>query len=588
MYAVIAQMASLLMKSPTGQGLLREFARNLAGAMSDQQVREFLRTLHQGANEERPLKILILKELLARVETGTLKSVQSLELRNAITELVKEVYQDYRSAQAAKTAKDREFAAMLARLENSLTNEQKQELYKKFIDDPENAEIYKRAASTAGPMTEMAAIAAKEVVALVSNRYELSSLPDLINSLARHGQGAAALMLVEAIKGDAKVLAKLAQTTGIEQLERLATAAALAEATAAAGGDIKEGLNRVLELLAGTAGDMGGLVGDLQALLEKLVNKVPDSRTAAEVSALLEKAGPWASVVSGLLSMGVALTADEAHIDAAVEALIRGGAATVDTASGIVDILIGLASRESTAGTNLATASEMLGLFGRVFTVLSSSIEVIKSIRHMLENGAPNGGDITSSIGALIGIGAAFAGSGPVGAVLGLASLIVMTVGKAIQDHDKEQELVEQYTAYLQQMGIDPAAARKLLGSSNTSDWLALQGFSPSQIQALAKQHPELFDDPTMAHGFISLLGHMRAAGFSVDQAMRLLENMSPAELQHLARVPESVFAKAHFATVTDKASLELALEKALANYPDADGRAAIGKMLDWVRSRHS
>jgi len=444
-------------------------------------------------------------------------------------------------------------------------------------------------------MTEIAGVAAKEVVALISNRYELSSLPDLIKSLIRDGRGEAAMKLFAAMKDDAKVLAKLAQTTDIDQLERLVAAAVLAEATAAAGGDLQEGLNRFLELFEGVTGDMKGLMGDLKTLLEKLVNKVPDSGTAAEVSALLEKAGPWANVVSGLLSMGVALTADEAHIDAAMKALIKGCAATVDTASGIVDILIGLASKKitagtslGTAGTSLGTASEMLGLFGRVFAVLSNSIVVIESIRHMVENGAPNGGDISASIGALIGIGAAFAGSGPVGAILGLASLIVMTVGKAIQDYDKEQELVEQYTAYLQQMGIDPAAARRLLGSSNTSDWLALQGFSPEQIQALAMQHPELFDDPTMAQGLISLLGHMRAAGFSVDQAMRLLESMSPAELQQLARVPESVFAKAHFATVRDKASLELALEEALDNYPDADGRAAIGKMLDWVRSQRS
>src|SRR5690606_1125186 len=243
MYAVFAEVASVLVKSPCGQELVRELAHDLAGAMTEDQVRALLQSIHEGAPSARLLNILILKELLAKTKP---ESPLGHELRNAISGQINDVYQDYKSTQAERVAKDKDFAAILARLGASLTDEQKQALYRKYVSDPDNA-AYEEAAKMAALMAGVASIAPGEVAAALLNRYKILEVTQLVDGLARSGQGMAALELLLALKRDPKVADRL-DPEATQQLEQLAASAALAEA-ATATGDVQSGLKRVLRLL---------------------------------------------------------------------------------------------------------------------------------------------------------------------------------------------------------------------------------------------------------------------------------------------------------------------------------------------------
>lgn len=586
MYAVLARMATQLVRSPAGQALLGEFAREMAGAMSDQEVRKFLQSIHQGEPGSQLMHIMVLKALLARVDNGSLRSVQALELRNAVSEQINQVYQGHKSAQAEKAAKDKEFASMLARLGHSLTDAQKQALYRTFVND---TAAYEQAARMAALMAGVASVAAGDVTATLLNRYELSEITQLVDGLARGGQGTAALDLLLALKGNPKAVERLDPAT-LQQLEQLAAAAALAEA-AAATGDVHSGLERVLGVLQRSVADADSLIGKLNKMLTTLEELAPDrsnsARVAAELSELLEQAGPWANVIGGLLSMAVALTSTSGtQFDASFGALIDGLAATVGTASDIVSILSGLAAPESLLEADFANVSKVLGVAGKVLGVLSNSVEVAKSIQHMVENGAPNGGDITSMIGALVGIGAAIAGTGPVGAVLALASMVILMAGEMIRNHDKEQELLAQFTEYLRQIGIDPTAARNLLRNPITSQRLASLGLDAGQIQRLAK-HAWLFDGGWGEFGFMRLATALKHAGLGPASLMELAAGMGADGLRTFCEaLANDISLQDAFAQVTDLASLRAALAHAVATMPAGQGREAAAALLNQIPLR--
>lgn len=91
-----------------------------------------------------------------------------------------------------------------------------------------------------------------------------------------------------------------------------------------------------------------------------------------------------------------------------------------------------------------------------------------------------------------------------------------------------------------------------------------------------------------MEGAFIDLMRYMQTAGFSMDEFMQMLDGMSTGDLQQLTQVIDSLFTKDFFATVVDRASLEFALEKVVANYLEEGGRAASRKLLDWIRNQPS
>lgn len=584
MYAVIAQMASLLMKSPTGQGLLREFARNLAGAMSDQQVREFLRTLHQGANEERPLKILILKELLARVEHGTLHSVQALELRNSITELVKEVYQEYKSAQDAKSAKDTEFAAMLARLGNSLTNEQKQELYRKFVSDPENAAIYERAASAAVPMAEIVAVAASEVVATILNRYELSDVPNLIGSLARYGQGIAAVEVLLAVKAMPAALAQLEKTgVDVAALERIAGASAIAQATLQNGGDVKSGLNALLEALKGSFDDVDGVIGKL----EKLLALFPEDRcpNAKELAEILGEAGPLRNLVGGILSMAVALTASSPEeLKNSMGALIELGVATTDTASGLVAILSHFAAESGRVARFLGSAAVTLKFVSAALGLILTSMSVGESLERQMEEGALNWADMFNIVSGLVAIAATL--PTPASPFLAAAAVILSVAGQAIGGFVEEQEMQAQIRKYLVEIGFAPSLAEVFAANPDSIRQLVDAGFSPEQIAALAGHFPALLSSKRDMLGLGILTDALKGAGLDANRIMDLLSGVGETGLRHfLEAIVISPEWRSQLGNSRNQASLAATLSKLIETAPTDESRGAMQKMLEQLQA---
>lgn len=618
MYAVLAGLISSLLARPAGQALLREFAHNLAGAMDADEAQKFVRTIHEGAPGREPLKILVLKALLPRAKEGALESVQPQQLENTITELVKEIYQNYRSAQAAKTEKDKEFLELLARVGSGLSDKQKQELYKKFVSAPENSAVYERAASTAAPLAEAIAVATSEVVALLLNRYESSDIPELVESLSSYGQGVAALQVLLTAKNDPAVLAKLeSQGVDVGALERKAAASALAQSTLENGGDVKSGLNALFEALKGSSDGVDGVVGKL----EKLLATVPEGRCPSvdELSEILDQSGALRDIVGGILSMAVALTAPSPEtFEESMGVLLEFSAATGETAGGIVAILSQFAAENGRLANVLESAAGKLKLLNKALGTILSVKSVLDSIQQQMENGEINARDMFNIASGMLAIAAAF--PTPASPFLALASVVVTVVGEIISNTLEEQEMQARVRKYLGEIGFDKTAANvfatspelvKQLSESGFSPeqiqdlarkhpdvftanpgsvrLLSYSGFNPEQIQALLLKHPELFEGrPVMESAFIDLMRHMQTAGFSMDEFMQMLDGMSPGDLQQLTQVIDSLFTRDFFATVIDRASLERAFEKVVANYPEEGGRAAGRKLLDWIRNQPS
>ncbi|WP_242108351.1 LysM peptidoglycan-binding domain-containing protein [Luteimonas aquatica] len=583
--ATLGSMMSRFSGSIEGQQLMREVARNLAGAMSDQQVREFLQALHQGASDSRTLKILVLKELQSRVENGTLRSVQALELRNGVAELVKEVYQAYKSAQDAKAAKDKEFFAMLVRLGNSLTNEQKQELYRKFISDPANAAIYERAASTAAPMAEVVAVAARDVVATLLNRYELSDIPDLIGSLARYGEGIAAVQVLIAVKAVPAALAQL-EKSGIDvaALERTAGASALAQTTVQNEGDVKSGLQALLEALKGSFDGVDGVIGKL----EKLLALFPEGRcpNARELAEILDETGPFRNLVGGILSMTVALTASSrGELDNSMRALIELGVATTDTAGGIVAILSHFASESGKFAAVLEGAAITVKFLGKTLGVLLSLVSVGESLERQMQEGKLNWADMFNIASGMVAIAAAI--PTPASPFLAVAAVVLSIAGQVIGDFVDEQQMQAEIRKYLGQIGFEPSLAEVFAANPDSIKQLVDAGFDPGQVAALARRFPGLLSSKGDMLGLGILIDALKGAGLQPARIMDLLSATGETGLRHFVKAavisPEW---RAQLAKSRDQASLAGALEKLLETAPTKEARTAIQEMLEQLETR--
>ena len=579
-YAALAGMAAQLMKSPDGPALLREFARTLAGSMSDQQVREFLQSLHAGAPGGQPWKILVLQELLARVEAGTLNSVQDIELRNAITGLVQEVYQDYHSAQAAKAAKDAEFMAMLARLGNSLTNEQKQELYRKFMDDPENAAIYERAAAAALPMAEVISVACKEVVATILNRYELSDVPDLIASLARYGQGIAATEVLLVLKTNAKAL-ELLKKDGVDMvaLERMAGASALAQATVENGGDVRSALHALFEALKGSFDDVDGLFGNL----EKVLDLFPEEGcpTPKQLADMLGKAGPLRDLVGGILSMAVVLTASSpAELAKSMDALMDLGAASVDTAGGIVAILAHFASENGKRAVVLKSAAKTLEFLGKAIGFVITAMSVGESLERQLMEGKLNWEDMSNIVSGLVAIAAAF--PTPASPFLAFAAVVLDVGGKAIASIVEEREMQAMVKKYLVAIGFDEKVAETFAANPDSIRQLADAGFTPEQIAVLARRFPALLSGRQDMLGLDVLTDALKAAGLDTDRIMDLLTRLDETGLRYfLQAIVISPELRSQLQNSHGTTSVIDALDKLLGTALPEEALATIRKLME-------
>jgi len=564
MYAILTEMTSSLMKSPGGQELLREFARNLAGTMTEEQALKFPGSIHEGAPGGEPLKILVLKALLARIESGTLPEAQKVGLRNAVTDLANEVYQHYWSSQAAKASKDAEFAAMLARLGNGLTSAQKEELYQKFINDPENAAVYDAAEKAAVPMADVVSVAAAEVVAMLANSYKLSDIPDLISGLSRYGQGIAAIHVVFAAKANADVLAQLTKT-GVDMaaLERTAGVSAIAQATIQSGGDVEGGLNALLDALKGVlVDDISGFIGKLKTIIGVFQkDEYPD---ANELTGILDKAGPYRNLFGGILSMAVTLTASNpTEVKSSMEALFGLGKNAADAASGIASILGYFASKTSRLA-NLGMALENTALvMSRISTSLGlilTAMSVGESLERQMMNGELNLADMFNIVNGLVAIAAAV--PTPASPFLAFAALILSVAGEVISSAVDEQEMRATVKKYLVEIGVDEYAAGVLAANPDSIKQLADAGFDPQQIQLLATNHPWIFGDEGIQHGVAELARALSASGIDHARVIELFDSLPLDELQRfLQTVGMEQDAKSWLSNATDREGLVAALE---------------------------
>ncbi len=594
LFSELARAAGALAHTPEGRQLVGEMAASMVKAMTPEAMAALFRSIQSGRPEHLALKLAWLDALAGNFSSHLPPGpLANLIMRNGIPEvrrqLLQAAVQAYADARKEVEKLDREFADVLSRLDASLTNEQKLALYRKFMADPKHRAAYEAAARAGQAIDEAVSAAPAELAALARNPAGAGALRDLITSLARSGRGMAATELVLAVKNDPAALALLGRVADMRQLEALAASAALAEATAAAGGDVQAGLEQVLELLQGAVGDAKGLIGTLKKVLKVLEGgKGTGAESIKEISDLLKKAGAWANIIGGLLSMAIALTSPtKEQYDVSMQSLSKAGASTISTASDMVSILSGLVSAETTLGKRLAEADKALGFASKVLGVLSNSVEVANSIQQMVKNGAPNGGDVTSMIGALIGIAAVIPGIGEAAAVLTLASMIVLAAGDAIRNYDKEAELLKQYEGYLQEMGMDPGAARKLLSNPLTSQRLASLGFDARQIQALAKQSPWLFDVGWGEFGFLRLASALKHAGLDAGGIMALLAGLDDNGVRKLSEaIANDISLQNAFANVKDTATMAAALERVVAALPAGEAREAARTLLASLGSR--
>lgn len=598
----LENMARMLGKTKEGTQVVRDMAESLVGGMSRTQHVNLLQSIDVNNPDGAIFKLALLDSLRTRI-AGALPAsenlLKDLDQRKAI--LVRTVVADYNNANAGKEAKDKEFAALLARIGGALTETQKQELYKKFMEDPANKETYEAAAKAAERMGEFASAAPRELAALAARDKDGAKVvADLIQKLAKSGQASAAAALLVATKADPAAVSNLKNTTDINRLERIVGGAVFAEALAENGGDVQKALNAVLETLKDYVDGLDGLMSKIGKILKALESGgVPD---ATELRNLLDSAGPWANVIGGMLSIGVALTSSTPQqYDASMKAMISAGAATVGTAADVVEILASAVNKLSelangkglngvgagleSAGARLEKLNEGLKAFGKVFSVLSSSVVVFESIQNMLKDGA-NAGDIVKMVGALVGIAAVFAPAGPAGPALALAAMVIGVVGDMIKADQDERKLIDTLAGYLTQLGFTPESARTLVEHQGTIKALASQGFSPEQIRVLAMRYPLTFSSPNAESGFIRLMDALTHSGLSGRQAVELLANMSDEQLQKLGEMlcsSPSLFRE--FGRVSDKAGLIRLLEKTVAMAVPGYGREAAQTMLDALRS---
>ncbi|HEX7813910.1 LysM domain-containing protein [Dyella sp.] len=513
-YNTMQGVAASLGNSPQAQGLVQQIAQAYVGqaerweGFTDQMTQTFMQ---QQGNPALPLA-------LANALAADGKTDEANGLRNIATQGLHEYLANnkdsplkaYNDAHKAADDKNKELSDLLAHA-GPLTEEQQQKFIKAFMEDPDNAKVFKADAQAAKKLANyMDANQGALLYTAGRSPDAAKQLYDAMQDLAQSGQSVEVLKMAAAIADD-RDASKAFSTFSDYQTKLLpqAIASAQGQLLVEANGDTKTATQQLMKLADPFFKGHDGW-DQLKESYEKLGENDPRAFTPEALGESFAKMGPLGR---GLAMASIVVSSYNGANAESISEMINGYSVAGGTAAGLASGAVQTLADAGKFG-RYTEAAEAFGKFAAKFvpglSLIASTSAFVADFSEVKDNPVYAGalvGDIFSVVGS--GLETTGVGEVPGALVNGLGMIISAPfelIGGIISGNKEQKEIQEEVEKYLGKggVGLDEDTSKALAESDGDQDkqWLAT-GMTPEQIQDLAKDYPQLLQSEHKGNPYV-------------------------------------------------------------------------------------